>query len=268
MIALIAGTGQLPLRACSTLIEQNTSFMVVSLFPENNGQALAAVCDGHAEVLQKPYYKPSSIIAAVKSRGCNKLFFIGKVDKGALLKHISFDSMALSFFAKLTFKGDRDIMQGAINFLEDQGFSVLQQDEVLGGLFCKPGIICGELSEEDKKSIFFGLQKAREISAADIGQTVVVKDCMVIAAEAIEGTDACLQRAIALAQGGVILCKTAFKDHNRKYDLPTLGPATLAVLQAGDVKAIAWEAHTTLINDLELFKQKAQELNICLIAVE
>lgn len=267
MIALIAGTGQLPLRACSTLIEQKKPFVVISLFPEDNADALTAVCEGSAEVMRENYYSPSSIIQDLKARSCSHLFFIGKVDKRNLLKHIGFDRLALNFLAKLAFKGDRDIMQAAMNLFEEMGFSILRQDEVLGGLFVKPGCIAGTVNDEIMQTAQMGIKKAQELSAADIGQSVVIKSGMIIAVEAIEGTDACLKRAIELTGGGVMLCKTAHKNHNTQYDLPTLGPSTLKGLSQGAVSAIVWEARTTLIHDLETFKRDAQALNITLLAL-
>ena len=90
---------------------------------------------------------------------------------------------------------------------------------------------------------------------------------MVIAIEAIEGTDECIKRGIDLGKNDLIICKAAHDNQNKKYDLPTLGPDSLTGLQKGQVAAIAWKASHTFISDQDAFIQKAKELDITLIGV-
>jgi DUF1009 family protein len=117
-----------------------------------------------------------------------------------------------------------------------------------------------------REDISLGLAMAQTLSQHSVGQTVIVKDKMILALEAIEGTDACVKRGIALGNGGIIVCKAAHADQNRKFDLPTLGPASLAGIKKGDISCIAWLSHSTFIADLETFKQKARELDIVLVS--
>ena len=90
---------------------------------------------------------------------------------------------------------------------------------------------------------------------------------MIIAVEAIEGTDDCIKRGIALGEKDIIICKTTHKNKNKKYDMPTLGYNSLKDLKSGQIKAIAWQSDKTLIADKEKFINKAKDLGITLISI-
>jgi len=95
MIAIIAGTGSLPGEACKNLLARKEPFFVITLFPENNAQSLQQIVGDQIEVVAQEFYKPSEILSLMKSKGTTKLLFIGKVDKSNLLKHVSFDWLAV-----------------------------------------------------------------------------------------------------------------------------------------------------------------------------
>lgn len=267
MIAVIAGTGVLPVEAIKSIKRKNLPFCVVSLFPDDNIQALTHVAQGYGDCLVEHFYKPSTIIASLKERGVTDIVMVGKVDKKLLFQRITFDLMSMKLLASLMTKGDRAIMEVVTMQIEQHGFRVIAQDVILGGLLVKPGIVTGMSDTQLDEDIRLGIQLAQQMSALDIGQTVVVKDGVVLAVEALEGTDSCLQRGMVLGKGGVVLCKAVSYDQNKKYDLPTLGPRSLQGLVRGQVRAIAWLAAYTLIAEKENFIHQAQELDITLIAV-
>ena len=267
MIAIVAGTGSLPLIAAKSLLQQKKAFFVISLFPEENFQALHDAIGGNAEIISQKFYKLGSILQLLKEKKSTGLLMIGKVDKMNLLKKISFDWLTLKLLASLSTKSDSSIMETLISHAELEGLKVLAQDDVLQSLLVKPGALCGTLSDAIQTDIDLGMALAEKMSAADVGQTVIMKDKMVIALEAIEGTDACIQRGIELGSSDLVICKAAQPHQNKKYDLPTLGPATLHELKPGQVAAIAWQATQTFIVDQEAFVARAQELGIALVSV-
>ncbi|MBY0353531.1 UDP-2,3-diacylglucosamine diphosphatase LpxI [Candidatus Babeliales bacterium] len=267
MIALIAGTGSLPLEACKALRAQQKDFFVVSLFPEDNLSELQQATESKADIICQPCYKAGAIINLLKERKTEKILMIGKVDKRTLLKKISLDWFAIKILASLLYKNDASIMQRIVDELSHQGMDVIQQDDVLGALLVEPGILTGTLTPELETNIELGMQTAKHLSLCDIGQTVVVKDKMVLAVEAIEGTDECIKRGVALGTSNVVVCKAAHPNQNKRFDLPTLGPTSLAWLKKGDVKAIAWLSTHTFIAQQQQFIQKARELGITLISV-
>ncbi len=266
MIAIIAGTGNLPLEACKNLRAKGQPFFVVSLFPENNASELAAVTHGIADVVAQEFYKPGDVLSLLKKRLATHVLFIGKVDKNNLLKHLKFDWLAIKLMGSVLRRSDKDIMEALLAELARNNIQTLRQDDVLGGLLVPPGILTGTLMPELENDILVGLEAAQAIAHADIGQTVVVKDGMILAVEAIEGTDACIKRGLEIGKEKVVICKTARTDQNKKFDLPTLGPGSLAGFQPGQVAVIAWHAPCTLIAQKDIFVERAEKLGIVLVA--
>lgn len=249
-VAVIAGTGTLPFDAIRCLQTQGTPFFVISLFPETNGVALQALTP---EVVAQKFYKMGTIIETLKKRGTTHVLFIGKVDKRNLLKKLSYDWLFAKLAAKALVRSDSALMELLLAELTTHGIAPLSQREVLGKLFVPPGVLIGSMTDELHRDVELGLQTAEALSQNDIGQTVVVKDGMVLAVEAIEGTDECIARGIALGKGSVVVCKTARTSQSDAYDIPTLGPATLVKIQPGQVAVLAWHAKRTMIADVERF---------------
>lgn len=266
MVGIIAGTGSLPIAACNALRAQDKSFCVISLFPQDNGAALQQAA-GCMPLIEQSFYRAGDILSTLQQHGATEVLMIGKVDKQHILKNIKLDWLAIKLLASIAYKNDQQILQRVVDEFAVYGITVLRQHEVLPGLLTKPGVIRGTIDEQLRQEIMFGMNMAQAISKLDLGQTVVVKDKMVLAVEAIEGTDACIQRGITLGINNVIICKGAQAAHNPQFDLPTLGSSTLLSLQPGQVKAIAWLASHTLIADYDFFVTKAHELDIALIAL-
>ena len=266
MIAIIAGTGTLPLEACKSLLKKNKSFFVIALFPSDNLAELQKVVNGQAEVIFQEFFKAGQVMNLLKSKKTEKVLFIGKVDKSNLLKNFKFDWLAIKMLASLICKSDAVIMNRLVKELENNGISVLRQDEIIDSLIISPGILTGKLTNSIKSDIKMGIDTAINLSHLDIGQTVVIKDQMILAVEAIEGTDNCIRRGIELGHGNVVICKAAHQKQNHKYDLPTLGPGSLSNIKKNEVIAIAWLYDKTLIAQQEEFIKKANELGITLIS--
>jgi DUF1009 family protein len=267
MIAVIAGTGHLPVLACQKLVAQDKPFFVITLFQENNVADMRAAVGDHAEVIAQDFYKPGAILDYLKERHTTHVLFIGKVDKQNLLKHLKYDWLALKLLGTVVTRSDKNIMETLLAELARHNIVTLRQDEVLGSLRVPPGVLCGTVSDGLRHDIHLGIKTAITMSQADIGQTVVVKNGMILAVEAIEGTDACVKRGLSLGGNGIVICKAARFDQNTKFDLPTLGPASLEAFSVGDVACVAWLSSHTLIAQQELFIQKAMSLGITLVSV-
>lgn len=266
MIAVIAGTGTLPLEACKRLFEKKEPFFIIALFPEQSAELIAYAQEHNIFLVAQDCYKTGAIFTLLEQQQTKDVLFIGKVDKRLLFKHVSLDWYALKLLGSLACKSDKDIMELLVSELKKRNIGVIKQDSVLGGLLVKPGIINGTLTPELERDIALGFECAHIIAAAHIGQTVVVKNGVILAVEGVEGTDACIQRGIQLGHGDVVVCKTACRGHNKAYDLPTLGPDTLTSFSAGDVRVLAWQSSHTLIAQQEAFIKQAQDLGITLVS--
>jgi DUF1009 family protein len=266
MIAIIAGTGTLPIEACKSLLDRGSQFFVLCLFPEDNLNDLQQITQGKAEVVFHDFFKVGQALKLLKTRNVKQVLLIGKVDKNHLLKNLKLDWLAIKMLTSLLYKSDAAIMERVVKELEGNGIEVLHQNAVLDSLFVPPGVLTGKLTDDLQKDIQLGINTAIKMSESDIGQTVVVKDQMILAIEAIEGTDKCIQRGVELGHGSVVVCKAAWHNQNKKFDLPTLGPNSLKDLCPGQVKVLAWLCDKTMIAQKEAFIKRAQELGITLVS--
>ena len=147
--------------------------------------------------------------------------------------------------------------------------SVLTQREFLHDLFPGVGVLTKrQPSAAEYADIDLGLRVAKEIARLDIGQTVAVKDQMVLAIEAIEGTDQAIRRAVELARGPVVVVKVSKPNQDQRFDVPTVGMSTLqSMLAKQPGGALAIEAGETLVIEREEMIQFADEHNIVIAAV-
>jgi len=268
MITVIAGTGTLPIEACKNLINQKKDFFIVVLFPEDNLKAIEELIQDPNKIIIQECYQISKVLNLLKEKNTTHVLLIGKVDKRNLLKKVKLDWLSIKLLAMLTYKDDKAIMEKILETLKENEIEVIKQSEVLNSLFVEPGIISGNLTENLKIDIELGMSVAEKMSSWSIGQTVAIKDGMILAIEAIEGTDECIQRGIKLGKENIVICKSAHPKQNQKYDLPTLGTNSLKGISSRQIAAIAWKSNQTFIADKEEFVKKAKELGISLISVK
>ena len=120
----------------------------------------------------------------------------------------------------------------------------------------------------EQRDIDLGLRVARTTSGLDIGQTVVIKEGTILAVEAFEGTDATIRRAGRLGGPGSVVVKVAKPGHDMRFDLPVIGEHTLRVLRRVRASALAVQAGRAILLDRESLVRRADELGLCLVAIE
>ena len=113
----------------------------------------------------------------------------------------------------------------------------------------------------------FGFRMAKEIGRLDVGQTAVVKDLAVMALEAIEGTDACIERGGTLANGGAVIAKVAKPQQDNRFDVPTVGLKTIETMVSVKASALAIEADKTLLVEREKVLALAEANDITIVAM-
>jgi UDP-2,3-diacylglucosamine hydrolase len=114
----------------------------------------------------------------------------------------------------------------------------------------------------------YGLELARGIGRLDLGQTVVVKDRVALAVEALEGTDACIRRGGDLARsGGFTVAKAVKPGQDRRFDLPAVGPDTVDSIREANGRVLAVEAGATLVMDLDRMVEKADKAKIVVVGI-
>jgi len=266
-LGLISGEGKLPALLAQSAKERG--YRVVALALSESAETQVSP---HAD---KTYLvAPGQIgrnIGLLKKEGCEGLVFIGKVPKLNLLRQIhKLDWMAVRELSKLPNFNDDTIQFGVGDIMEANGLKVLTQSEFLRHLFPEIGVLTKlQPTAGDYADIEFGMRTAREIARLDIGQTVIVKDRMILALEAIEGTDEAIRRAVKLARGPVVVCKVSKPNQDQRFDIPTVGMNTLQSMigsseDRGGVLVV--EARETLVVEQEEMIKFAEAHGIAIVA--
>lgn len=242
-LAIICGSGLLPAIAAREAIAQGWSIQLYVVSEEEFAQQ-----DGIEDLLQ--YCKTvtltqfGNILRTLKKDSITDLIMLGKIKKEVLFKNPRFDLKTLWLLSKLINRNDNTIFYGIKKELEKIKINILPQSEFLKKLLMKKKVYSKKKpSKKDWKDIEFGLYYAKKIGALDIGQTVIVKNRTVLAVEAIEGTDLCIQRGGKLSHGkGAVVCKSAKAKQDARFDMPTVGMQTLQSMKESGCNILAIEA--------------------------
>ena len=137
-----------------------------------------------------------------------------------------------------------------IEEFEQKGIQILDQTLFIKNLMIPSGVL-GKLqpTQEQIDDVNYGYWLAKESGKLDIGQSVVIKDKMIMAVEAIEGTDKCIKRGCKIAKKNARIIKVAKPAQDKRFDIPAIGMRTLKTMQKYKADLIAVEAGETIIVD-------------------
>ncbi len=196
----------------------------------------------------------------------------GKVSKQHLYGDISAlrpDARALDVISRVDDLRDDSVLEAIATVLGEQGVVLLPQIHFCRDLVAPPGVLgCARPSRAQWADIEFGWPIAKAIGGLDIGQSLVVESRAVLAVEAIEGTDAAVERGGRLGSGAASLIKVAKPTQDPRFDLPTVGPGTLRSMLDAGVAVLAFEAHCTIILDREELVRSADANGVALVALD
>ena len=251
-LGLIAGSGRFPLLFARAAIKAGREVVVVAHEGETD-PAIAAEAPG---VTWVKLGQLGRIAEALRQGGCTEAVFCGGIKKVRLFD-VRPDWLGLKVLSRLRSFGDDAALRAISQAMEDEGIRIVSPMPLVPELLAPRGPI-GKLrfSDDQARDVEAGLHAARALGALDLGQTVVLKRGVVLAVEAVEGTDACVARGGALARGGghgPVVVKVLKPGQDLRFDLPAVGPATIAALEAAGCSALAVEAgHTVLLDREEL----------------
>jgi DUF1009 family protein len=267
-VGLIAGLGRFPLEVARGARRRGHRVAAVA-FRELSDPAL----DAEVDTLTWVYLgELSRIFAYFRDHGVEEVVMAGKVPKTFLWKNPSAlrpDPRALALMKSLADRKDDSILGSVAEVIEEEGFPLLGQADLAPELWAPEGPI-GRIppTEEQRRDIAFGWPVAKAIGNLDIGQTVVVRRGAVLALEAIEGTDAAIRRGCALGEKGACVVKVAKPRQDPRFDVPTIGPDTMATLIECGAGALAVEAGRTVILDRESVARGADEHGISIVGID
>jgi DUF1009 family protein len=155
------------------------------------------------------------------------------------------------FFRKRRANNDDSVMLGLIREFRDAGLECVSPLDLCPELLVREGLLTRRKpTPAEQQDILIGWEAAKEMGRLDIGQSVMVRERVVIAVEAIEGTDKCIERAGELcARGEFVVVKVAKPAQDMRFDVPTVGQATIETMKKAGAKVLAIEAGRTILLD-------------------
>jgi DUF1009 family protein len=262
-LGLIAGNGHLPLALARAAHRAGYRVAAVAHQGETD-PGLEAEVDSLEWVRLGQLGK---IADALRREGVRRIVMAGGLDKAAHFSHWRPDLTALRLLATLSERGDDRILRTIAAWFEEQGLTVVAPSDLLADHFAGEGLLVGvALTEREQADVARGVEVARLLGTADIGQTVVLREGVVLAVEAMEGTDACIRRGGAIAEGSIVV-KTCKPKQDRRFDLPSIGPGTLRVMADSRARVLAVEAGLTLVLETEETFLAARRAKVSIVGI-
>lgn len=261
---LIAGDGCLPVKMAQYAKENGFDVVCVSLAKDNLSQ-LKKYC---SKVYSCHPGEINKIEQIMKDEELKQITFLGKVHKRVLLKINKFDARAIELLKQMKRLNDDEVMMLIVKEFEKLGIKVLDQTIFIKNLMIPAGVLGKHKpTKEQMEDVNYGFWLAKEMGKVDVGQSVVIKDKMAMAVEAIEGTDICIKRGAKLAKKGAVVVKVAKPKQDKRFDIPAVGLRTLRTMKHYKAKLLAVEANETIIVNQEEVIKYADDHNIVIMAV-
>lgn len=265
-VAIIAGAGRFPFAVAREAKRQGLQVVAVGIQGWAD-PALRAEVDAYDEL---PLGQIGRLMERLKAHQIQQAVMAGKVTKQVLLgPRAGFDLEALALLTAAKDMSVPSLLGAVAQRMAREGITLLDSSTFLQANLCPSGALTARRpTAAESADVDAGVRAARALAAADIGQTVIVKGGVVVAVEALEGTDAAIRRAHALAQDGLVVVKTASATQDRRFDLPIIGLETLVVCRDSGVSCLAVEAGATLLLDREQLLERANAAGMCLLGVD
>ena len=258
-IGLIAGKGQFPL----LFAQAARSHGVEVIAAAHRGETDPALAPLVKELHWVYVGQLGKIIRIFQAAGVKRAVMAGGITRGRLFKEFRPDLRALSVVRRAGAGKDDRLLRAVAAELENEGISVAPSTLFLDDLLAPAGQIGRRApSREELQDIELGFRVAKEMGALDIGQCVVVRRQVVVALEAIEGTDETIRRGGLLAGAGAVVVKVSKPHQDLRFDVPAVGLDTIAAMTEAGAAVLAVEAGKTLLFNRPEMLQAANRARI------
>ncbi|WP_158942324.1 LpxI family protein [Granulicella sp. S190] len=280
-LGLIAGNGRFPFLLLDAARAHGLQVVVAAIKeetdPEINDRAAA---DSAIHVHWMSLGELSRLIETFRAEGVTRAVMAGQVKHKQIFSSIRPDWRLAKLLLNLRTR-NTDMLLGAVaKVLGDEGIELISSTQYLEPLLAKAGVLTRRApNEEEEKDVAYGRGVAQAIAAYDLGQTVVIAAQACVAVEAMEGTDATIARAGELfrsldddGEGETTLRRTltvvkvAKPNQDMRFDVPVIGVATIATMQAAGATCLAIEAERTLMFDPASILNAADAAGITIVA--
>ena len=276
-LGLIAGNGRFPFLVLDAARAQGYEVVVAAIkeetFPEIESRGASAIYWLSLGELSK-------LIDTFHREGVTRAVMAGQVKHKQIFSGIRPDWRLAKLLLSLTTRNTDSLLGAVAKVLADEGIVLENSTALLEPLLAKVGVLTKRApSEQELKSIEYGRTVARGLAQYDIGQTVVVAENACIAVEAMEGTDATIERAgdiMAQASAGedahatldrsLTVVKIAKPNQDMRFDVPVIGVKTIEVMKKAGATCLAIDSGKCLLIDGDAVIRGADEFGIAITA--
>jgi DUF1009 family protein len=210
----------------------------------------------------------NKLIKAFKGDKVHQAVMLGGIKKTHMFTTVRPDFRTLALATRVALRKDDDILREFAKELEGEGIAICESTFGLEGILAEEGTLTARVpSEKEWEDIRYGWEVAHDIGRLDIGQCVVIKDRVVVAVEAVEGTDGAIKRGGDLAKEGAVVVKRSKPQQDLRFDLPAVGPRTIEVMVSVKASVLAIEAGRTVLLDREIVLAKARSARIAIVGI-
>ena len=268
MLGLIAGEGAFPVEIARAVRSAGESVHAVA-FSDLTDPALS---DQVSSIDWLPLGAMECLVASLRGAGAHDVVLAGKVAKTHLHRPgvpIAPDALALELLASLSDRADGRMLSAVADLLEREGFELKPQAEWVPSWIAGDGRLGAlEPGPQQWADVRLGAPVARTLAGLDVGQCVAVEAGTVLAVEAIDGTDATIERAGRLGAGRAVLVKVARPVQDPRLDCPAVGPRTIEHLAGAGFSALAVETGRTIVIGGPACLARADELGIAVLGID
>jgi DUF1009 family protein len=277
-LGLIAGNGRFPFLLLDAARAEGLTVVVAAIKEETDAEMDArAAADPGIRVHWMSLGELSRLIDTFKAEGVTRAVMAGQVKHAQIFSSIRPDWRLAKLLLNLRAR-NTDMLLGAVaKVLEDEGIELISSTHYLEPMLAKAGVMTQRApTEDERKDIAYGRTVARAIAGYDLGQTAAIAAQACVAVEAMEGTDATIERAGALfrALGGpastlsraLTIVKVAKPEQDMRFDVPVIGVATIEAMARAGATCLAVEAGRTLLFDAAAIVAAADRAGIAIVA--
>ena len=263
-IGLIAGNGRFPIIFADNAKRLGYSVSAVAHIGET-----APELEQHVERIHWiKIGQFNKLINALKEDGVQQAVMLGGVSKTHVFTTVRPDFRALALASRLRIWKDDAILREIAAELEREGIQIRESTFGLSGILVEEGTLTKrDPAKKEWDDIHFGWDIAHDIGRLDIGQCVVIKDRVVVAVEAVEGTDETIRRGGTLGREGVVVVKRCKPQQDLRFDLPAVGPRTIETMEAVHASVLALEAGRTVLLDRDETLRRADQAGIAIVGI-
>ncbi len=263
-LGMIAGAGDIPLLIARQARREDRPLPTIALSPQ-----IAADLAPYCPILsQHGPGQLSKIIRTLRHYEVRRVVMVGKVEKRFLFQAPRLDLRTLRRLGQLPDYRDVTMLEALATEFAKEDLQVVEQTCLLGHLLTPEGVF-GRHQPDSRgwEDIGYGFAQAKQLASMDIGQTVVIRRRTILAVEALEGTDAAIRRGCAYGRRGAVVVKVNRRQQDMRFDVPVVGPHTLAAAVEGRASVLAVEAGTTVMPYLSELIATANASRLALVGV-